>query len=178
MNLRKALGLGGNQERASLFRVKFDLSASFSTGRALAQAVSERLLVLVLQAITTGTGNVCFTDEVPRRPALSGPVNLGYKSHTKGQGYASEAGTDSPRPCPKGCQQRQSRGARLRLAANACSERQNLRVPLGPLRFMGPVSPTRSATQWRGGTSSSQLVGRLSNSPQQPEPGQGAVRQR
>jgi hypothetical protein len=172
------LPLGQSQERASPFLAKFDRSASFATGRAAAYAVSGALLTLVLQAVTSRTWFVCSTDEVPRRLVPQGWVSLGYKSYTKGRGHASEAGTASPRPRPKGCQQRQSRGSLFRRAESACSERQNLRVPSGSLRFMGPVSPTNAATKWPGGTSSPQLAGSLSNSPQQPKPGQAAVRSR
>jgi len=161
-------------ERASPFRAKFDQSASSATGRVAAHAVSGAPTALVLPAATLSTQHVRFTDEVPRRP-VSGRVSLDYKSHTKGRGYASEAGTAFPRPRPKGCQQRQSRGARGWLASRACSERQNLRVPPGPLRVMGPVSPASAATKWRGGTSSRQRAGSLSNSPQHPQSGQTAV---
>lgn len=169
--------LGQSQERASPFRVKFDLSAYFWTGRDAAHAVSGAPVTLVVHATTPRTQYVRFTDEVPRCPVL-GRVSPGYKSHTKGQGHASETGTAFPRPRLKGCQQRQSRGLRLRPAASACSERQNLRVPPGPLRSMGPVSPATAATKWRDGTSSCQLAGPLSNSPLQPKPGQAAVRSR
>src|SRR2546422_1204355 len=161
--------LGQSQERASLFLAKFDRSASFATGRDAAHAVSGAPMALVLPATTSRAQYVRFTDEVPRRLVPRGRVSLGYKSHTKGRGHASETGTAFPRPRLKGCQQRQSRGARLRLAGGACSERQNLRVPPGPLRFMGPVSPVMTATKWRHRTSSCQMTGLLSNSPQQPE---------
>ena len=170
--------LGQSHERASPFLAKFGLSASFTAGRDAAHAVSGAPMALVLPATTSCIQYVRFTDEVPRRLVPVGRVNPGYKSHTKGPGHASETGTAFPRPRLKGCQQRQSRGARLRLAGGACSERQNLRVPLGPLGFMGPVSPTNAATKWRDGTSSRQLAGLLSNSPQQPKPGQVAVRSR
>ena len=167
--------LGQSQERASPFLAKFDRSASFATGRAAAYAVSGALLTLVVQAVTSRTWFVCSTDEVPRRLVPHGWVSLGYKSHTKGRGHASEAGTVSPRPRPKGCQQRQSRGSRLRLGGDVCSERQNLRVPFGTRGFMGPVSPTFTAAKWRDGTSSCQWVGSLSNSPTRPKPGPTAV---
>ena len=170
--------LGQSHERASPFLAKFVLSASFATGRDAAQAVSGAPMALVLPATTSRTQYVRFTDEVLRRPALSGSVSLGYKSHTKSWGHASETGTAFPRPRLKGCQQRQSRGASVRHAGYSCSERQNLRVPRGPLGFMGPVSPATAATTWRDGTSSCQLAGLLSNSPQQPEPGHTAVRSR
>jgi len=170
--------LGQSHERASPFLAKFGLPASFTTGRDAAHAVSGAPMALVLPATTSCIQYVRFTDEVPRRLVPVGRVNPGYKSYTKGPGHASETGTAFPRPRLKGCQQRQSRGARLRLAGGACSERQNLRVLLGPLGFMGPVSPTNAATKWRDGTSSCQLAGLLSNSPQQPKPGQVAVRSR
>jgi hypothetical protein len=172
------LPLGQSQERASPFLAKFGRSASFATGRAAAYAVSGALLTLVIPAATSRVWFVHSTDEVPRRLVRSGQVSLGYKSHTKGPGHASETGTAFPRPRPKGCQQRQSRGLRQRLAASACSERQNLRVPLGPPGFMEPVSPAIAATKWPDGTSSRQPAGPLSNSPQQPWPGQAAVRPR
>lgn len=172
------LPLGWSRKRATLTLAKFTLSASFTTDWATAHAVSDWLTAPVIQATTSRAWNVCFTDEIPRRPAPCGQVSFGYKSHTKGQGHASEAGRASPQPRSKGCQQRQSRGSCLRLAANACSERQNLRVPRGPLRFMGPVSPATAATKWLDGTSSCQLAGLLSNSPQQPESARAAVRSR
>ncbi len=167
-------------KRASPFRAKFDQSASFATGRVAAHAASGAPTALVLPAVTPSTQHVRFTDEVPRRLGPQSRVSLGYKSHTKGQRHASETGTAFPRPRLKGCQQRQSRGVRQgRLAGpNACSERQNLRVPPAPLRFMGPVSPVDKATKWPEGTSSSHSTGSLSNSPQQPKPGQTAVRPR
>ena len=164
-------------ERASPFRVKFDQSAYFATGRDAAHAVSGQPTALVLPAVTPSTQHVRFTDEVPRRPVLE-QVSPDYKPYAKGRGQASETGTAFPRPRLKGCQQRQSRGLRQRLAASAGSERQNLRVPPGPLRSTGPVSPVDKATKWPEGTSSPQSAGPLSNSPPQPEPGQAAVRSR
>lgn len=172
------LPLGWSPERATLTLAKFALSATSATVRAAAQAVSGLPTLPVIPAITRRTWNVRFTDEVPRRPLPRGAVSPGYKSHTKGRGDASARGRASPQPPPRGCQQRQSRGVRGRPSASACSERQNLRVPPGPPRFMGPVSPATTATQWPGGTSSHQLAGRLSNSPQRPEPGLAAVRPR
>ena len=171
------LPMSWSQERVSPFLAKFDLSAYFATDRDAADAVSGVPLASVLHATTPRTQFVCFTDEVPRRSLLNGGIKLGYKSHTKGRAYASETGTAFPRPRLKGCQQRQSRGLHQgRFAdSNACSERQNLRVPSGSLRFMGSVSSTIAATKWLGRTSSRQLVVQLSNSPQQPESGQTAV---
>jgi hypothetical protein len=168
--------MGQRYERASPFLAKFVLSASFTTGRATAHAVSGASIPLVQPATTSRTQYVRFTDEVPRRPVLRGRVSPSYKSHTKSLGDAPETGTAFPRPCLKGCQQRQSRGACVQSAERTYSERQNLRVPLGSLRDMGPVSLTIAATTWRDGTSSCQSVSSLSNSPQQPETGQAAVR--
>jgi len=170
--------MGQSRERASPFLAKFVLSASFSTGRDAAYAVSGAPTALVSPATTSRTQHVRFTDEVPRRPVLGGPVSLGYKSHTKGRGDASETGRAFPQPRLEGCQQRQSRGLRSWLAKGVCSERQNLRVPPGLTGFMGPVSPTNVVTKWRDGTSSRQLAGLLSNSPQQPKGGRAAVRSR
>ena len=172
------LPLGRRQERASTSGAKFDQSALNATGRDAAGAVSGAPGSSVVHAITSSTQLVCFTDEVPRRPVPQGWVSPGYKSQTKGRAHASEAGRASPQPRLKGCQQRQSRGLRWRMAANACSERQNLRVPRGPLGFMGPVSPVNAATKWRDRTSSGQLAGLLSNSPQQPKPRHTAVHPR
>jgi hypothetical protein len=165
-------------ERASPLRAKFDLSAFHATDRAAAHAVSGVPTTPVSQAITSGAQHVPLTDEVPRRPVRTGRVSQGYKSHTKGRGYASETGRVSPQPRPKGCQQRQSRGAGWRLSASPCSERQNLRVPRGPLRSMGSVSSATAATTWPARTSSCQPAELLSNNPLQPEMGHGAVRSR
>jgi len=175
---RMGLPLGRSRERASLFRAKFVLAEQFPSGRASANAVSGAPLTPVLQAITFGTGFVRFTDEVPRRPGLLRRVTVSYKSYTKGWRHASATGTGSPRPRLQGCQQRQSRGALDRGSGRACSERQNLRVPQGPLRFMGSVSPAITATKWPEGTSSLQPAGSLRNKPQQPEPEPAAVRSR
>jgi hypothetical protein len=172
------LPLGRSRGRASPFRAKFVLSAQFQTGLVSAYAVSGVPMTPVFPAITFGTGYVRFTDEVPRRPGLTRRVTASYKSYTKGLRHASVAGTGSPRPRLKGCQQRQSRGALGRFAGQACSERQNLRVPRGPFRFMGPVSPAIAATKWPEGTSSPQLAGLLRNRPQQPETGRAAVHPR
>ena len=148
------LPLGWSLERVTSFLAKFALSASFATGRDAAHAVSGALIAPVVQAITSSTQNARFTDEVPRRPGPPGRVSLGYKSHTKGRSQASAAGRASPQPRPKGWQQRQSRGVCPNRVTDPStrSERQNLRVPQGPLRFMGPVSPAIKASlrYWRG----------------------------
>ena len=171
------LRMGRNQGRASPFLAKSVLSAYFSTGLVAAYTVSGAPLVLVLHAITSGKWIVPPTDEVPRRLG-SCRVNLDYKSHTKGRGHASLMGRVFPPPHLKGCQQRQSRGAPCRLPDRVCSERQNLRVPCGPVRFMGQVSPTVRASKWLGRTSSCQTVGPLRNSPQQPVWARAAVHPR
>jgi hypothetical protein len=170
--------LGSIPERASSLLAKFDPSALLTTGRVAAYAVSSGLRDAVVRATTGCTRKARFTDEVPRRLGLTGRVTPGYKLDMKGQAHASEAGTVFPRPRPKGCQQRQSRGLGERPLRRSCSERQNLRVPPGPPGFTGPVSPTTPATKWPGGTSSRQLAGLLSNSPQQPGVGSVAVRHR
>jgi hypothetical protein len=176
--------LGRSRGRETPSLSKSVLSASFVTGRAAVHAVSGALMTPVLPAITSRTRNVPLTDEVPRRPlAFGSRVSRAYKSDTKGPAHAPVTGRVSPQPRLQGCRQRQSRGARSRRGSSSsggsgCSERQNLRVPCGPLRFMGPVSPAIAATQWPDGTSSCQLAGSLRNSPQQPEPGHAAVRHR
>ncbi len=173
------LGRSCGRETPSLS--KSVLSASFETGRAAVYAVSGALMTPVLPAITSRIRNVPLTDEVPRRPLPSrSGVSLAYKSDTKGPAHAPVTGRASPQPRLQGWRQRQSRGSRLRRFGDMalCSERQNLRVPCGPLRFMGSVSPAIAATQWPDGTSSRQLAGSLRNSPQQPEPGHAAVRHR
>jgi hypothetical protein len=154
--------LGRSQRRATPSLAKFVLSAPIETGRVVAYAVSDALLTSVLPAITCCTRHVHLTDEVPRRLGGFGfRVTAGYKSDTKGQSHAPVSGTGSPRPRLWGCRQRQSRGACgrwgiLSLSGSGCSERQNLRVPCGPLWFMGPVSPAIKATKWLGGSSSYQ----------------------
>jgi len=171
------LYMGQSHGRASPFLAKSVLSAYFSTGLGVAFAVSDASVALVLPAITSGKWFVRPTDEVSRRPGFV-QVSVGYKSHTKGQRDASVTGTVFLRPRLMRCQQRQSRGARGRFGGFVCSERQNLRVPRGPGRFMGPVSPTVRATKWLGRTYSCQTVGPLRNSPQQPVAARAAVHPR
>ena len=65
--------MGQSYERASPFLAKFVLSASFTTGRDAAYAVSGAPMALVSPATTRCTQYVRFTDEVPRRPAPGGP---------------------------------------------------------------------------------------------------------
>lgn len=172
------LPLGRSHGRASPCRAKSVLSASFKTGLGAAHAVSGTPMALVLPAITSCIRNVGLTDEVPRRPGLGGQVTARYKPHAKGSRQAPVTGRGSPPPRLWGCQQRQSRGAPIRVTGSACSERQNLRVPVGSFRFMGPVSPAIAATKWPDRTSSDQLAGALSNSPQQPVGKRTAVRSR
>jgi len=171
------LGRSCGRETPSLS--KSVLSASFETGRAVAYAVSDALMTPVLRAITCCHWNAHRTDEVPRRPPAFGrEVRSAYKSDTKGPADAPVSGMGSPQPRLQGCRQRQSRGARGRFGVRVCSERQNLRVPRGPLRFMGSVSPVTQATKWPGGTSSHHVAGLLRNRPQQSERGHTAVRSR
>jgi hypothetical protein len=162
------LGQSRSPERASPFRAKFGLLTSLKTDRVAAYAVGGAPSTLVIQAITPGIQHYQLTDEVPRRPVLSGSVTLGYKSDTKGLGHASEAGRGSLQPRPKGWRQRQSRGMWDRLADHFF-ERQNLRVSRRPLRSMRLVSPALAATTWPGRTSSCQPVDWLSNGPLKPK---------
>lgn len=164
------LHMGQSHGRASPFLAKSVLSAYFSTGLGVAFAVSDIPMARALPAITSRKRFVPPTDEVPRRLGLSSlsQVSVDYKSHTKGQRHASETRRAFPPPRLKGCQQRQSRGASGRLGGRVCSEKQNLRVPRGPRRFMGPVSPAGRATKWLDGTSSCPSAGPLRNGPQQP----------
>ncbi len=171
------LHMGQSHGRASPFLAKSVLSASFSTGLGAAYAVSGASVAFVLPAITSRKWFVRPTDEVSRRPGFD-RVSVGYKSHTKGQRDASVTGTGFPRPRLKRCQQRQSRGAPCRFGGIVGSERQNLRVPRGPVRFMGQVSPAVRATKWLGRTSSCQTAGLLRNSPQQPVPARAAAHPR
>ena len=173
--------LGRSRGRETPSLSKSVLSAFFATGRAVAHAVSGVLMAPVLHAITCCKRNVRLTDEVPRRPRPSWlGVSVAYKSNTKGPPDAPVTGTAFPRPRLQGCRQRQSRGTwRRRFGGGAvCSERQNLRVPQGPLRFMDPVSPAVPATQWPVRTSSGQPAGSLRNRSQYPETGRMAVRSR
>ncbi len=170
--------LGRNLERASPFRAKFDQSAFLRTGRDVAHAVSDAPMAPVFHAITSRLRNVPPTDEVPRRLGPPGRATVSYKPDAKGTPQAPVTGRVSPQPRLQGCQQRQSRGAWLRQSEAPCSERQNLRVPSGSVRSMGPVSPAIKATQWPDRTSSCQLAGSLSNSPQQPNRIRPAVRLR
>lgn len=175
--LGSRLGRSRGRETPSLS--KSVLSASFKTGRAAAYAVSGALMAPVLPAITSGIRNVPLTDDLPRRPSPSGSkVSVAYKSDTKGPPYAPVSGRASPPPRLQGNPQRQSSRARFRRSRDEArrGERQNLRVPCGPFRFMGQVSPALAATKWRGGTSSCQPAGRLRNRPQQPEAAHAAVR--
>ncbi len=177
------LHLGWSQDRASPHWAKIDQSGYFETGRAAARTDSGVPMASVMPAITRCKRNDRLTDEVPRcPPPLGAEVSAAYKSETKGSTDASEAGMGSPQPRLKGCRQRQSRSGCPRRgflpAAGGSSERQNLRVPCGPPRFMGPVSPGIKATPWPEGTSSPQVPGLLRNSPQQPRQARKAVHTR
>ena len=167
--------LGRNRERGTPLLTKFVLSAYFETGQDAVHAVSGAPLIPVLPAITSDRRNSHLTDEVPRCPTAFGSwVSEVYKSDTKRPPDAPATGTGSPRPRPWGCRQRQSRGLRSR----GGPERQNLRVPGGPLWSTGQVSPMPQATKWPGGTSSRQRIGSLRNGLIQPEDARSAVRSR
>ena len=175
------LPLGRSRGRETPSLSKSVLSASLRTGRAVVYAVSDALMAPVLQAITCGKRNAPLTDEVPRCPLpFRAGVSVAYKSDTKGPPDAPVPGRASPSPRLQGWRQRQSRGVGLRRLGGGvlCSERQNLRVSPGPLRFMDPVSPVDQATKWPDRTSSGQSVGLLSNRSQQPGAGRVAVRSR
>jgi hypothetical protein len=165
---RMGLPLGRSRRRASPFRAKSARLATRPAVLGAVFAVSGAPSAPVRHAITFCTWIIRFTDEVPRRPGPSGWVTADYKSYAKGLPDASGAGTGSPRPRPKGYQQRRSRKTSGRMAAQRPSERQNHRVPRGPGRSMGPVSPADTVTKWPDGTSSRQPAGLLRNSPQQP----------
>lgn len=161
---RMGLRLGKAFGRASALRAKSDFSASAKGSRGAAHAGSGMPIVLVQHAITLDTWLDHLTDEVLRHTGPGGQLSVRYKPDAKGGCYVSVAGRVSPQPRLRGWQQRRSRGRRTQFAG---SERQNLRVPSGSEKFMGSVSPVIKATQWPGGTSSCQMVGLLSNSPQQ-----------
>jgi hypothetical protein len=146
--------IGWTDKRATTLLAKFGLSASFTTGRVAAHAVSGVLTAPVLQATTTGTGNPRFTDEVPTCLAAR-RVTAGYKMASKGQSYARAAATASYRRRPRGCQQRQSNPAHR-------DERQYLKQPV-QAPVTGKVSSGASATKWPGGTSSRQPPHTLRN---------------
>ena len=175
------LPLGRSRGRETPSLSKSVLSASSRTGRAVVHAVSDAPMAPVRPAITCSKRNVPLTDEVPRCPQpLRVGVRVAYKSDTKGPPDAPGPGRGSSPPRLQGWRQRQSRGAGFRRFGGGamCSERQNLRVPPGPLRFMDPVSLTDQATQWPDRTSSGQSVGPLRNRSQTPGTGRAAVRSR
>ena len=136
------LPLGRSRGREPPSLSKSVLAASCATGRAVAHAVSGVLRAPVLPVITGGKRNGRLTDEGPRRPRPFGRgLRVAYKSDTKGPPDAPVTGTGSPRPRLQGGRQRQRRGAgRRRCGGAVCSERQNLRVPQEPLRFMAPAT--------------------------------------
>lgn len=162
------LPLGQVRGRASPFLAKSVFSASKQRSLNALHAAYRRLTALVLHAIMSSTRKVHSTDEVLRRPTPPGRATADYKPYAKGQHHAPVAGTGSPRPRLQGYQQRRSRGAPTRFGGKACSERQNLRVPLGSAWFMGLVSLEDKAAKWPEGTFSPQSAGSLRNNPQQP----------
>ena len=177
------LHMGWGLERASVNWAKFDQSASIETGRDVVRADSDALKTPVRHAITFNKGNVHRTDEVPRCPSPGwAGVSATYKSETKGSTDASVRGMGSSQPPLKGHRQSQSRSSQhppgFGRVEGGGFERQNLRVPCGPPRFTGPVSPGIKATTWPGGTSSRQVPGLLRNRPQQPRWAHKAVHTR
>lgn len=165
--------LGRFCERASVLRAKF-VSLTSSGIQDRAHSVSPALAEKVIPAITSRKRNIHSTDEVPRRPGLRDQVSSGYKPDAKGPSQASEMGTASPRPHPKGCQQRQSRNDRSNPTR---SQRLNLSVPAGSTPHMGKVSQAVQAPKWPERTSSSQPAPSLRNMPQQRSGRRQAVRQ-
>jgi len=150
--------------RASALRAKSVFSASAKRSRDAVHAVSGEPMILVQHAITLGTELVHLTDEVLRHIGPGGRLSVRYKPDAKGGRDVSGAGRGSPPLRLRGWQQRRSRGPRAKALG---SERQNLRVPSGPGKIMGSVSPVIKATSWPGGTSSCRMAGLLSNNPQQ-----------
>jgi hypothetical protein len=112
----------------------------------------------VLHAVMPGIKRVHTTGEVPRGLLPPGRVTASYKQAVKGSPDALVAGTRSHRPCPWGCQQRQSSPATR-------DERQNRSWPIKSSIVFGIVSPAAAATKWPAGTSSRQPVGLLRNVP-------------
>ena len=177
LSIQTGSPMGRSRGRASPFLAKSVRSGHFQTGRATASTVADgsALTPPVRHAITSDQRNTHPTDEVPRCPwPLRVKVSPVYKSNTKGLADAPATGTGSSRPRLWGCRQRQSRGPRQ------CGdfERQNLRVPSGPLRSTGQVSPMPAATKWPDGTSSCQRVDWLRNRLIQPGRARSAVRSR
>ena len=156
--------LGKGCGRASALRAKSVFSASAKRSRDAVHAVSGEPMILVQHAITLGTELVHLTDEVLRHIGPGGRLSVRYKPDAKGGRDVSGAGRGSPPLRLRGWQQRRSRGPRAKALG---SERQNLRVPSGPGKIMGSVSPVIKATSWPGGTSSCRMAGLLSNNPQQ-----------
>lgn len=144
----------------------------------VANAVSLRMVVPVKREVMLDQWHHHRTGELPPRPGALRcvPVTRTHKAPPKRSGQAREPGTGSPRPWPQGTQQRQSRGRPAHLGGRISLQRQNLRVPRGPVRFMGPVSSTAQAPKWPGRTSFAQPVLRLRNRPQQPLSQHVAVR--
>jgi hypothetical protein len=150
--------LGWNGRRAPVARAKSVLPAPIKEVPAVANAVTDSQSIRVLHAVMPGIQHVHITGEVPRRLFPPGRVTASYKQAVKGSPEATAAGTRSHRPCPWGCQQRQSSPATR-------DERQNRSRSVNPSVVFGKVSPTVAATKWPAGTSSWQLVGSLRNVP-------------
>lgn len=160
------LPLGRDSGRASALLAKSVFSASTQRSLGATHAVSGVLTLPVRHAVMPRTRKVHSTDEVLRCLNSWSWVTAGYKPNAKCPPHAPVTGTVSPRPRLRGWQQRRSRDTPIPSNGKASLERQNLRVPLGSPRYMGPVSPAAQAAKWPDGTSSHQAVGSLRNTPQ------------
>ena len=148
--------LGWHRGRAPVASAKSVPPAPMREDPPVAKAVTDRASRPVEHAVMSGTKLDHTTDEVPRRLLPHGGVTASYKQAVKGLPDATAAGTKSYRPCPWGCQQRQSSPATR-------DERQN-RSRFIPARVVfGKVSTTSAATKWPARTSSWQPVAPLRN---------------
>ena len=156
--------MGQSCERASALRAKFASPTRWRFAEAM-YAVNRSGAGRVKHAITWRTRINHSTDEVPRCPGRKAQVSTGYKSHTKCLSDASEMGTGSSRPHPKGCQQSQSRGNR-RVLPEATSKGKTSVYCSDWARTWAKLAPAVKATKWPGQTSSGQTVNQLRNMPQ------------
>jgi hypothetical protein len=150
--------LGWHRGRAPVASAKSVLPAPIREDPAVANAVTDSASMLVEPAVMSGIQLDHITDEVPRRLLPHREVTASYKQAVKGSPDASATGTPSQRPCPRGCQQRQSSPATR-------DERQNRSRSTLPRTVFGKVSMTTTATKWPARTSSWQPVTPLRNIP-------------
>lgn len=167
--------MGRGHGRASALLAKSVFSASLERRRGAIKTVTGTPTDPVRHVIMYRIRKVHSTDEVLRRLTSPRWVTADYKPDAKCQLYAPVTGTESPRPRLRGWQQSWSRSVWDRSGGPIGCERQNLRVPTGSVRFMGPVSLAGEAAKWPEGTSSPQPANRLRTSPQQPQTAQTAV---